>query len=455
MPELRNVQVEAWVIGALLDSDGPILKSTAREMLDVCGLVADDFTDATLRALFAALSDLVAQAKATELSAVFVAAKLKFGAKAEFERIQRLQVSNSLSRDGLLGHAEELRRLTKLRALEAFYRDQLERLNPKANPAELASDLEQFTSGFTGQAEEDETGDVDMLELLEDWDAFGSGVRQPYLSTGIETLDEEIGGFVPNLNVIGGLPSVGKSALIAEAIAHSLERGLKVGVFGLEDATKWISKRLLARRLNMPVGKLCATRLGADESARVQNEASEVARLTRSMFVYRRAGIDPATLVQKAKHWVINRGARAVFIDHGGEVQHESKVRDRHDLAVARTYQQLRDLAVNHRVPVVVLCHFNREVDKSQNGIPRLTSFAETEYIARMARLALGLWETPSEPERLRVTILKRTEGERGKTIWLERDRRFALVKRRGGGVVDVIQEQSKKKFEAGQWQQA
>ncbi len=240
-----------------------------------------------------------------------------------------------------------------------------------------------------------------------------------------------------NLNVIGGMPAVGKSALIAEVILACLERGVRVGLFGLEDATKWLTKRHLSRAVGVPVGAIGTSLLSGPQQEMCQDALGKLAGLTRNMLVYRRAGIDPATLAQKCKHWVLNRGVQAIFVDHGGEVQHQAAVRDRYDLAVANTYRTLRDLAVNHRVPVVVLCHFNRDTETQLGGVPTMQSFAETEYIARMARLALGLWQKPGD-DRLRVTVLKRTEGERGITVALNRDEWYALVKRRGGELLDL-----------------
>jgi replicative DNA helicase len=205
------------------------------------------------------------------------------------------------------------------------------------------------------------------------------------------------------------MPSVGKSALTAEILSNCLKGGMKVGLFGLEDATKWVAKRLLARRVGMSVRDVGSGRLNGFQQEQLQEQSGELANLLRNLTVYRRAGISAPDLVARAKHWVLNLGVRLVVIDHGGEVQHEGGGRERNDLAVAATYRQLRDLAVNHRVPVVVLSHYNREVDKTLGGRPRLSSFAETEYIARMARLALGLWERPGEADHLRVTVLKQT----------------------------------------------
>lgn len=435
-------RVEAFVLGALMDADGPLLRAQTADLLAATGLQPDDFTTEPHRTAFLAIRALAERGRPTDARSVFTAS---MGAIADtaIDALQALQCGNAANRSALLSHAEELRRLTLLRRLESFHRSGLEQVRgSRPNPVELAQAMADFSAGYSASTDPDETGDADMLELLEEWDAHATGVRPYYLATGIEALDATIGGFVPNLNVIGGLPSTGKSALVGEVIMACLERGVRVGLFGLEDATKWLTKRHVARALGIPVGEVAASRLNEHRESLLTEAAGSITSLTRNMLVYRRAGIDAATMVQKCKHWVLNRGVQAIFVDHGGEVQHAHTGRERYDLAVAGTYRLLRDLAVNHRVPVVVLCHFNRETETQRDGIPCMQSFAETEYIARMARLALGLWVKPGD-NRLRCTVLKRTEGERGITVALELDKASALVRRRGGGLIDLDAERA------------
>lgn len=432
-------KIEAWCIGALLDADGPVLRSSAAQLVAASGLTAEDFTRPDFRAYFGAIVALGERGRPAEPSTVTATTRGMPGVPPEpYQGLEALRGANTASREAFASHAEELRRLSHLRRLEAFHRAQLAALEkPRANPAELATAVETFAHTFGGDTQGDETGDRDMFELLEDWDAFAKGIRAPTVPTGIQALDAVLRGWACNLNVIGGLPSVGKSALAGECIWNALRSGMRVGVFGLEDATKWISKRLLSREMGMKVGEIAATRLHDFQQERLQQAAGEIAQYTRNMLVYRRAGITPEALLARCRHWVLNKGVQLIFVDHGGEVQHSAgAARDRYDLAVANTYRALRDLAVNHRVPVVVLCHFNRET--SDRGKPTPQSFAETAYIERMARVALGLWERDGEANRLLVTLLKVTEGERGQTVWLPRDRNHALVSSQGGGLVDL-----------------
>lgn len=433
-------RLERCTLGALLGmyEAGGVL---SRSLLDATGLVPEDFALGRHGLVFRALRTLVERERPGSVESVLAVTHgaLSLLELATYERPGAVEPPGIAGL--LLTHAEALRRLSALRRAHTFHLERLRALaEPGADPAEEAAALAAHAEGYVAAAQADETGDADVTELLEDWDAYERGVREPHLRTGIEVLDREVGGWVCNLNVVGGMPSVGKSALIGEAIWACLERGVRVGLFGLEDATKWLPRRHLARALHLPVSAIAACHLSAFQQELCQESAGRCHALGANLLVYRRAGIEPAALAQRCRHWVLNRGVKAIFVDHGGEVQHDMRGgRERYDLAVASTYRQLRDLAVNHRVPVVVLAHFNRETEK-QGGVPTMQSFAETEYIARMARLALGLWQKPGD-NRLRCTVLKRTEGARGTTVAIERDEACALVKRTGGEVLDLAEE--------------
>jgi replicative DNA helicase len=103
-------------------------------------------------------------------------------------------------------------------------------------------------------------------------------------------------------------------------------------------------------------------------------------------------------------------GCRAVLVDHLGEVRLERT--DRHDLDIAEALSALRGISKQYRVPVVVACHLRRRDGLDIDKPPRLSDFAFSAAVERMARVALGLYRDTSEPKRkLGVAVLKQTNG--------------------------------------------
>lgn len=435
---------ERWTIGALLDQGS----REAGDVIAATGLQPADFTSKALGLAFEAIRALVDAGEAPSPHSVATRCRgLPRVPEDVFEKLLELAGANALDRSALLIQAREVKRLSDVRKLLTENDKQRKALaDPKADPAVIAADSAAYHANFAAVSSCTETMMADLLELSTELEQVKSGKREPRVCTGIEILDRETGGWVQNLNVIGGMPSVGKSALVAASIWESVRRGVRVGVFGLEDATKWIPKRLAARKLGVPVGKVISR--DTDETAAAQ-AFSELGAHANSVLVYRRAGITAADLVQVCRAWIRVQGVGLIFVDHGGEVQHRTEGHERRfDRAVDETYMRLRDLAVESGVPVVVLSHFNVDTDKAQGGQPKLHNFAETAGISRKARLALGLWEADEFPGELLCTVLKNTEGRRSYTIALKRDVESALIHPGAGRVVDIEREREARRRE-------
>jgi replicative DNA helicase len=139
-----------------------------------------------------------------------------------------------------------------------------------------------------------------------------------------------------------------------------------------------------------------------------------------------RAPLSVADVVTTARR-MVSQGAKAIFVDHLGEVKLERS--ERHDLDLGEALQSLRNLAKSSRVPVVVLSHLRRREGLNVDSEPRLTDFAFSSGIERMARVALGLWQgTRDGRDILQVTVMKQTQGKSGITVGLELDRTAGVV---------------------------
>lgn len=439
-----NPELERLVLGALLDAEGALLRSNASSILGSTGLRAEDITTPEVRTWFECVRTLAERQRPADSGTVWGLSRGMGGVPADgFGTLELLQGSNSVNRPTLQAHADELKRLTQLRRLETHVEAMRKRLaEPRADPTAIAGELDTFAREFSGGADRDGTGADDVYALSEEWEQAAMGKRKPYLPTGILALDAHVMGWEENLNIVGGQPSIGKSALIAPAILNALEAGHSVGLFGLEDGTKWVAKRLVAHRTGLPLKAVGKARMHDHQAADVSKAMSSAYQLLGNMVTCTRGGLTTSELMQRAKRWVHERKVRAIFIDHGLEIQHEGRSKaDDMRLRVANTFQQLRDLAVSTHTPVIVVVHTNREAGKEQ-GPPTQHSFAECAGIERMARLALGLWTRDGDAaDTVRCTVVKQTEGERNVTMLLKRHVTAAMVSNHGGIRIDLAEE--------------
>lgn len=436
-----NPEIEAAVVGALLDATSRVVRSDVASLLAASGLVASDFTETFWRHSAACIAAIVERRGEVSPLAVWAAIRGMPGVgDGDIGRLESAKAGNRLAKPAVLQHAATLRRLAQLRGLQDFHAKQLAALSAHgADPAAAALELEQYANTVTSATAADETAESDVLSLLDSWDAAVKGTHHPLLETGIAIIDQEIGGWERNLNLLGGLPSMGKSSFLATCIANQLKEGKTLGLFGLEEGTQWFLKRQIAKETGIPlrnVGRVAMA--NQDQEAYVSESLGRWQQILRRLFVYRRGGVTTSEMVAISKRWVVAHGVECVYVDHGGEVEHEGRKgsRDRDDLAVAHTYRSMRNLALNHSVPVVMLAHFSRDAYESR---PTLRSFAHTEEIGRMASTALGLWQRHSGE--LLCDVVKARNGKRGTTISLARHETAALIRSSAGEVIDVEQE--------------
>lgn len=396
------------------------------------GLRADDFGHVPHALTFAAM--LQVHAGGAKVDALTVAERLKatghlvqVGGPAWLMDLD----SRVPFTENLRAYVATVRELAFRRALEAKALEVAKAARNRAvRPVQLAQEASATLGAYAsrGWDERDEMGDVDVMELNNRWDAYARGEYSPFLGTGLEAVDEVFRGFLCNVNLVGAKASMGKTALAAEVIWRWLCRGIPGGIFGLEDGTGWLIKRHLARALNLDLGNVAACRLNDWQEQRYgEFMAHAHEMLGRLLRVHRTSGLDAPDLLAKARRWIA-RGAKWLWIDHGGRIGHASKnERESENLKIKATVEALDNLAHNTSTPIIVNWHFNREGGKRE-GRPTMEDFRESGYLEAFAGTMLGLWERDANPGMLLVTVVKNREGPRDVTCAITRDARFGLV---------------------------
>ena len=436
---LHDAQAERAIIGAVLSG------ATRAQVGD---LKAEDFTEARAHVWDAVLSLFAQGAEVTHLT---LAEALKArGRLVEVGGPSALMRADEVlpKRGALLGlnaHVAIVRDRARRRRLEALG----ERIKGMAHdlnvtPDNIASGAVQALLA-TETAMQEEPPDIDIAELSEQWAAFMDRVDSGapmgldngfQLRTGIEALDA-LFAFVNNLNVIGGRASMGKTALVAEIIWNWLKADVRGGIVGLEDGTKWLTRRHLSRSLGIPVGMVGACRLQDYQLGHMQSWMDNTSAMyRRNLKLHRAGGIDAPGLLSLVQRW-IGEGLRWIVIDHGLRVNYGDD--KRYDRKIGITLDQLATLGDRNKVAVIVNWHLNR--DGEDEVRPKMRDYKESGYLDAAARAMLGLWEQKTRPGFLLVTGVKATEGKRDWTVAVQRDAEHALVHSQGGYEVDFAAE--------------
>lgn len=441
-----SAALEATLLGAVLDAEGPVLRTAAGVLIDLAGLRSEDFTDPRVRVAWSIAARLAERRRPIDAVSVFAAGKtVRAFADADLEWLSALQTSNALDRERFGEVVESMRvRLRSERLLSALSTAQAKLRESPAALSEVAGQLEGTLTEVLAGVVKDSDASEDLLSLASDWERAESGEGAPQLvPTGIEALDDLIGGMPINLNVWVGQPSVGKSALLGAVVDAQLDLGLRVGLFGLEDGSRWVTKRLMARELGMPVRSVGHAKRTEAQLNRFADAGAAYTEKLRRLTVFRHDSITIDELCRRAVSWKVHRAIDVLYVDHGGEIDHFSERIDEHRLRVGESYRRLRNLALRLQIPVVVLAHSARPLDDEERP-PRLIEIAESAYIERRARMVLGLWRKQAEPDFMRVTVLKATESEPNLTVKLPRHTTAALLSRTGGERVNLLGEKQR-----------
>lgn len=387
--------------------DATVSIPDALARLDRSGVSESDFADPPTRALFAGVTAMLRNGRPLETVALLTAVGSRAPRELVVEVLANWELGVSEPRLSMLREAG------RRRALAATLRNLLAMAGTDADYGALHTETAKVLAALDVPQSDLRTLDGELMGLVDDVQAVAEGRAEPTLVTGIEALDAVIGGLQPTLTILGAEPGAGKSALMARIIRNIAERGTRVGVFSLEDQSRWLVRRMVAETAALPVFVLANKPLGTHQLERFGDAAQTVHKLAANVVVEDRKGLNASQIVATARVMIARHGCRAIFVDHLGEVRVNRT--ERHDRDIGDVLRELRGIADVHKVPIVVLCHVKRREGVGEE--PRLTDFAFSADVERCARVALALVK-PSE-DRQGVHVLKQTSGRKDVAVWL------------------------------------
>lgn len=315
---------------------------------------------------------------------------------------------------------------------------------PLVSASELLAKAQGVFQGLSA-GEVDESGDVDLYEILDAWDAWHQAPPSEALSFlphCLGAIKEEISpGYPMSLTAVGGKEGVGKTTFLASEIRGWLFRlGIKGGVIGLEDGTSWQLKRMMADLLHIPFGKVGACRLNEHQQAALSEAAATwQPRLRAKLKRWPVGCMTSSELLAKVKQWK-EWGARWVVIDHGLRVRYEGeRGRGRYDMAIDETLTELAELARPRRehpgMAVIMAWHLNRDVP--DGVMPTKDHFKEGGYVGANARYMPAVWKDPARPGHRLVTCTKANLGPPDWTVAIPLNEQAGLLSASEGYKVD------------------
>lgn len=237
-----------------------------------------------------------------------------------------------------------------------------------------------------------------MLRRVEAWQEADSLAG---LSTGFPSVDAStLGLHRTELVVVAGRPGMGKSAIAGQMAAHAaLDSGQVVAWFTLEMEVEEVTTRIAAARAGISYRKLMKGH--ADPGDLLQLEAQAQAISDSGLYIDDAHDRNVAQIRRACRLLHAKHPLGLVVIDYltlmdgvPGE-RHDSRTRE-----VGSWAKRLKGLAKELRVPVVLCCQLNREVEKGNTKRPprpKLKDLRDSGEIEQAANTVLFVHHDPAD----------------------------------------------------------
>ena len=255
--------------------------------------------------------------------------------------------------------------------------------------AQVAARLETaiITTEGTGQSHSPVTMMKAVADAIEQARAAYHGETDDVVKAGIPALDRIIPGFYPGeLTLIGGRPSMGKSAVALSIALNVARAGHGVAIASLEMTPEAMASRALSEATSYAGNAVPYTSLRRGDMAEAQfktvvEEAQYVARLPITFLP--RAYADIGSLISGARQILRStQNLRLLIIDYAQLLKADG--RSRYDEITAIS-MALKALAVSLNIPVIALSQLSRQIESRDDKRPVMSDLRESGQLEQDA----------------------------------------------------------------------
>jgi len=206
------------------------------------------------------------------------------------------------------------------------------------------------------------------------------------ITTGYTRLNQLTHGFQRgDMIILAARPSVGKTALaINLAFNASRKTDRAVAIFSLEMPAGALVKRLVATVACVNLDQISTGHLSNKDKVAIAQALKEVG--DTKMYIDDTPGIKLFDIIAKSRKLKsANPDLGLIVIDYIGLITTGNKRVESRQVEVSEISRELKELARELLVPVLVVCQLSREVDKREGKRPMLSDLRESGSIEQDA----------------------------------------------------------------------
>lgn len=249
-----------------------------------------------------------------------------------------------------------------------------------------------------------------IRELVDD--AMVQMVEQTsFIESPWRVVNQAIGGFRPGaVYVVAARPGVGKTVIAAQIATALAEHG-SVAFSSLEMSGVELVQRFISERAQVNVSRLKNNRLEDWDFEQIRNRRHILDAL--NIAIDDRTSIGPSDVRGFVRGLSKKHEVAGVVVDYLQLMSGDSK--SERYAAVTEFSRQMKIIAKDFNVPVIVLSQLNRQSESRADGIPKISDLRESGAIEQDADVIMLLrreGEAPSES--MMIDIAKNRHGETG-----------------------------------------
>lgn len=292
-------------------------------------------------------------------------------------------------------YARMIRQAYKARQVSEVCRTAQESLHDGSDPDEIASrvmssvtDLSRSAKGWEHSAVDLAKSATDRVLAAMDRRSKGESIGVPF---GMRKLDRSLGGMHPgHLVIVGARPKMGKTAWANTVALNATASGHHVGFISAEMPAEQITDRWMAALTGYSYQSLRTGDLPADvnTSDRLRHASEQLSR--RPLWLMDQPACGIGDVLRQARAWVVRHGIEVLIVDHLLRLRTERH--DRRDLEMSDMVRQLKTLAGELGICVVLLSQLNRGVEKRVDKRPMMSDLREAGAAEEEADAVLMLY---------------------------------------------------------------
>ncbi|MEO5361432.1 MAG: replicative DNA helicase [Nitrospirota bacterium] len=285
---------------------------------------------------------------------------------------------------------------------------------------------------------------IAMIERLYDNKEAITGV-----ASGFKDLDELTTGFQQgDLIIIGGRPSMGKTALclnIAQHVGMNVKQ--PVAIFSLEMSKRQLAMRMLCSEAMVDSNRVRKGFLRKEDWPKLTSAAGKLAEAP--IYIDDASDIGVLEMRSKSRRLKMEHGLGMVIVDYLQLVRGRSGV-ERREQEISEISRSLKGLAKELNIPVIALSQLNRLVEQRRPPIPTIADLRESGAIEQDADVILFLYrdevynrDDPASKGKAELHVAKQRNGPAGVKVnlsFLSEVTRF-MDYTEGGGYIEDSEE--------------